>query len=181
MDKYIYLLTSLLALGNGKNFARRVLGFFHPKEPISKPCHRGKILQFISTQLPKRGILRKDEQGMVYVNIHNNYIHKLAQFIKDQGFESPPYFGEGKHGAHITVMTPEEVLYYAVGEIKECGQPIKFEPKSCKIVHPETWAPGQQAYLITVKAPKLQKIREKYKIPKNRHAFHITIGVRDFC
>jgi hypothetical protein len=87
-------------------------------------------------------------------------------------------FGEGKHGAHITVMTPEETLYYALGDMKECGRLIKFKPKTCQIVSPEAWGPGEQACLVTVEAPTLHQIREKYKIPKNKYEFHITVGVR---
>jgi hypothetical protein len=165
MNTYICLLAS-------------VFGIFHQIQPAVKPYYTEKMLNFIFTRLPKHGILRKDEQGMVYVNIDNNYIYKLLEFIKQEKFQAPPYFGEGMHGAHITVMNPEEVLYYAIGDIKECGHVIKFEPKDCKIVHPETWAKGEQAYLITVEAPILHQLREKYGLPKNKYDFHITIGVK---
>jgi hypothetical protein len=164
MNPYIYLLASLL-------------GIFQTC-PIAKSYHSEKILNFILAHLPKRGTLRKDERGMVYVKVDNNYIHKLIDFIKQEGFDTPPYFGEGLHGAHITVMTPEELLYYAVSDLKECGQVVRFEPKECKIVHPETWKPGELAYLITIEAPLLHKLRKKYGMPERQYDFHITVGVR---
>lgn len=166
MNTYIYLIASLM-------------GFIHQKEPqLIKSYYSDQMMNIIFSRLPKRGVLHKDEQGLVYVKIDNNYIHKSIQLLQHEGFTPPPYFGEGKHGAHITVMTPEETLYYALGEIEECGQLIKFKPKNCQIVCPEAWGPGEQACLITVESPTLEQIREKYKIPKNKYEFHITVGVR---
>ena len=165
MNLFIYLLASLL-------------GIFHQSYPTLKSCHSEKLINFIFAHLPKNGILRKDERGMVYVKVDNNYIHKLIEFIKQEGFEVPPYFGEGLHGAHITVMTPEEILYYAIGEIKECGHVVRFEPKDCKVVHPETWNPGEVVCLITVEAPMLHKLRQKYRMPESKYDFHITVGVK---
>ena len=165
MNLFIYLLAS-------------VLGIFHQTYPVIKSYHSDKILNFIFARLPKHGILRKDERGMVYVKVDNNYIHKLIEFIKQEGFEVPPYFGEGLHGAHITVMTSEESLYYAIGQVKECGHLIRFEPKECKIVHPSTWAPGEWAYLITVEVPMLHQLREKYGLPESKYDFHITVGIK---
>lgn len=155
-----------------------LLTIFHPSKPAIKPNQAQRLLKFIFKKLPQHGILRKDAQGMVYVNINNNYIHRLIQFIQDEGFEVPPYFGKGKHGAHITVMPMDETLYYAVGEIKECGKAIQFEPKECQIIHPEAWEPGEFAFLITVEAPALDLLREKYHLPQKKHDFHITIGVK---
>jgi hypothetical protein len=164
MNPYIYLLASLL--GTAQTY------------PAIKSYHSNQILNFIFAHLPKQGILSKDERGMVYVKVDNNYIHQLIEFIQLEGFEVPPYFGEGMHGAHITVMTPEEILYYAVGEIQECGHVVRFEPKQCQIVHPETWNPGELAYLVTVEAPLLHQLREKYVLPANKYDFHITVGVK---
>jgi len=129
MDAFIALISSLLS-------------FFYTSKPTVKPHQAKRLLKFISKKLPQHGILRKDTQGMVYVTINNNYIYKLIQFIQGEGFEAPPYFGKGKHGAHITVMPMDEVLYHAVGEIKECGKAIQFEPKECQIIHPEAWKSG---------------------------------------
>lgn len=165
MNLLIYLLIALLAI-------------VYQSHTFGQSSHTGRLLNYIMTCLPKYGILRRDERGLIYVKIDNNYIHKLIDFIKDEGFEVPPYFGEGLHGAHITVISPEEVIYYALGEVAECGQVIRFQPKSCRVVHPPTWASGEKAFLITVEAPELEKLREKYQLPKNKYDFHITVGIK---
>lgn len=155
-----------------------LLAIVYQSHAYGLPAHSDRLLNYIFTRLPKHGILRRDERGLIYVKIDNNYIHKLIEFIKGEGFEVPPYFGEGLHGAHITVISPEEVIYYALSEITECGHVMRFQPKSCKIVHPPTWPSGEKAFLITIEAPDLEKLREKYRLPKNKYDFHITIGIK---
>lgn len=165
MNLLIYLLLALLAI-------------VYQSHSFGQSVHSERLLNYIMTSLPKYGILRRDERGLIYVKIDNNYIHKLIAYIQDEEFEVPPYFGEGLHGAHITVISPEEVIYYALGEIIECGQVICFQPKTCRIVHPPTWASGEKAFLITIEAHELEKLREKYQLPKNKYDFHITIGIK---
>jgi len=145
---------------------------------IIRPYSSEKVLSFIFTNLPKHGTLLQDEKGMVYISIDNNYIHKLIEFIREEGFEIPPYFGTGLHGAHITVVTVEEAALHTVGTILEHGQRVRFEPKECQVVHPPAWAEGDLAYLITIEAPFLDELRQKYGLPKSRYDFHITIGVK---
>ena len=96
MNLFIYLLISLIAI-------------VHQSPLMGRIYHSEQLLNYIRVSLPKHGVLRRDEQGMVYVKIDNNYIHKLIEFIKAEGFKVPPYFGEGLHGAHITVISSEEI------------------------------------------------------------------------
>lgn len=165
MNLFIYLLICLISLA-------------HQSHLLGRSMYSEQVLNYIMASLPKHGILRRDPQGLVYVKIDNNYIHKLIEFIKGEGFKVPPYFGEGLHGAHITVVSPEETIYHAIGEISECGQVVRFQPKNCMIVHPPTWKAGEKAFLITVDSPEMDKLREKYRLPKNTYDFHITIGIK---
>jgi hypothetical protein len=143
---------------------------------ITKVFADDQVLEFIETSLLRQGTLHKDARGMVYLKIDNNYIHRLIDFIKSEGFEIPPYFGSGLHGAHITVIAAKETAEYQVGEIAE--QVVHFKPKECQIVHPPTWPEGEVAYLITIEAPALDEVRQKYSLPKAKFDFHITIGIK---
>jgi len=136
------------------------------------------ILEYIQRQLPHCGVL-KNSEGFVYVNVDDEYVHKLVSFIKDEGFEEPPYFGDaGLVGAHITVIYPDEVKKYGIKEIQECGKTINFTPKKCQVVRPPKWEKIDQVYFVVVEAPELDQIREKYGLPKREYDFHITIGVK---
>lgn len=132
------------------------------------------ILEYSQTHLPLTGEL-KTLDGFVYVDLDDNYIHTLVDFIRDQGFQEPPYFGEKLIGAHITVFYPSE-LKNQISE--ECGVAVSFTLRECQIVHPPCWQDVEEVYLIVVDAPLLDHIREKYGLPKRQYDFHITIGIK---
>jgi hypothetical protein len=133
------------------------------------------IIQHITEKLPCHGIL-KNANGFVYVDIDDGYIHELIKFIDQQGYEEPPYFGNGLVGAHITVMDQSE----GVQEIQECGQVIEFIPLHCEIVQPLKLKGVAEAYLIVVESQELNSLREQYHLLARKHPYHITIGVKHF-
>jgi hypothetical protein len=135
------------------------------------------VLNYAHNELPNWGVL-KNIEGFVYIDLDDDYIHKLIAFIKDDGFEEPPYFGAGLVGAHITVIYPEEITKYGIEEIQECGEIIFFTLKDCKIVHPPKWQKIDEVYFIVIDAPQLDQIRQKYGLPTREYDFHITIGVK---
>jgi hypothetical protein len=120
----------------------------------------------------------RHSDGFTYVDLDDEYIHKLVTFIRDDGFEEPPYFGRPDLiGAHITVVYPEEVIQYGIGSIEECGTTIEFTLKGCEIVVPPKWKTVSEVYFVAVDAPALDEIRRKYGLSKRAYDFHITIGV----
>jgi len=139
---------------------------------------KSKILEYIQGQLLHYGILKNSDK-FIYVDVDNEYIHKLISFIQDDGFIEPPYFGTSDLvGAHISVIYQEEMGKYNLDEIKECGNTISFIPKGCQIIRPVSWPEMEQVCFIVVESPELDRIRKKYGLPKGEHEFHITIGVK---
>lgn len=137
-----------------------------------------EILSYIQQELTQYGIL-KNSGGFIYIDIDDEYIHKLVTFIQQEGFEEPPYFGSADLvGAHITVVYPSEIKQYGIGEIEECGEIIYFTPKECKIVKPQKWSNIKEVYFVVVEATEIERIRQKYGLPKREYDFHITIGVK---
>ena len=129
-------------------------------------------------QYPCWGTLRESEDGFVYLDIDDNYIHQLIHFIEDDGYQEPPYFGQTELvGAHISVAYAKEER---VGKIAEEGRVIHFTPIECKIVQPPNWEGIEGVYIIEVDAPELDLIRAKYGLPKFEFGYHITIGVKPF-
>ncbi|MCB1108259.1 MAG: hypothetical protein KDK44_01235 [Chlamydiia bacterium] len=137
-----------------------------------------QILTYIENHLPLQGILKKSGD-FIYVDLDDGYVHKLIPFIEKDGFQPPPYFGSSDLvGAHITVVYPAEVHKYKIKDIQECGEKIHFSLKTCQIVHPPRWEGIDEIYLIVVDSPELDKIRQRYGLPKKEYNFHITIGVK---
>ena len=136
------------------------------------------VLDYSKIHLPQTGVLKTNGQ-FVYVDLDNDYIHKLVPLIEEEGFEEPPYFGRPELvGAHISVIYDEEMGTYSLPPIQELGEVIHFQVKECKIVSPPKMKGVDQVYFITVEAPELDRIREKYGLPKREYEFHITVGVK---
>ena len=134
------------------------------------------VLNYIETRLPKSGVLKRTDE-FVYVDVDDAYIHQLIPLIQDQGFVEPPYFGDNLVGAHITVIYPDEMLKYQIGEMEELGKEIPFSSKECVVVKPIK-LPVDEVYFVTVNAPQLDQFRAKHGLPKREYDFHITIGVK---
>ncbi len=137
-----------------------------------------QVLHYVKECLPLCGTLKETSKGFVYVDVSDDYIHKLLPFIQSEGFESPPYFGPGLVGAHITFMSCEETAKYHLDYLEECEERIHFDPEGCEILHPPSWDEIDEVYIITVKAPRLNQIRGKYGLPKIHFEYHITIGTK---
>lgn len=145
-------------------------GCFSKEAPNSS-----KIQAFAQSHLLSKGIL-KEKEGFVYVDLDDAFIYDLFPLIEEEGFEMPPYFGkEGLVGAHITVIDQIEAPLLHGKKVKECGKEISFTLKECKVVSPPSF---EKAYLITVEAPMLDQIREKYGFSHKKWDFHITIGIK---
>jgi 2H phosphodiesterase-like protein len=138
-----------------------------------------KIKNYIFENLSESGKLKEDRAGFVYVDLDDKYIHKLIDFIKDDGYVEPPYFSyPNGHGAHISVIYSMEAERIGLDYIDEEGKTIYFTIKSCKVVNPPDWQGVESAYILTIEAPILDKIRKKYGLSKPKHAYHITIGIK---
>lgn len=138
-----------------------------------------QMIEYAENHLPQSGIL-KSTGKFVYVDVDDDYIHRLVSFIEEDGFQEPPYFGDfDLVGAHISVIYPDEMEKFAIGDIDECGKRISFALRAGEVVHPPKWV-YDEVFFLSVDAPELDKIREKYGLPKRGFPYHITIGVLPF-
>ncbi len=148
-------------------------------------CSAGtpELFEYMESQLVHSGVLKSNGEW-VYVDLDDSYIYDLIAFIESSGFETPPYFGdEGRVGAHISVVFPDELNGQ---EIEECGEIIAFLPKECQVVRylktvkerPAGFERVENICLISVEAPRLDEIRGKYGLSPKRYEFHITIGIK---
>lgn len=134
------------------------------------------MMAYVQENLPHHGILRKTDSNFVYVKVDDAYIHKLVQFIENDGYKEPPYFGkEDLVGAHITVMDRSEVEARPIKYIGELGRCVFFKPLYFKEVENNE----KEYYVLVIDAPLLEKIRCKYGLSKKEYPLHITIGVKE--
>jgi len=123
------------------------------------------------------GELCRDEKGFVYVKVKDEIIFDLNEMFGDSSL--PPYFGKGKHGAHITVIPVGELDKDA--PISEIGKTIKFNIAFCDSLKPQGFKGAKEVSFLSLCAPELDSLRTKYNFTSKIHGshdFHITFGIK---
>jgi hypothetical protein len=134
---------------------------------------QNEVVAFAQKNLPTQGILKKNQDGYVYLKIPDRYVKVLFPLIKEPGFAIP--YAIRRHtkiGAHISVFYKGETAPF--GQMSEIGKVYSFEPKSIKRVRA-----GRKEYIILeVFAPGLENLRKRYGLPPKllNHEFHITLA-----
>lgn len=140
------------------------------------------ILSYVKKQLPHEGILRQTSEGFLYIELPKEYIFNVLPLIAESRLCPPPYFEEGKVGAHITVATAEEMAALKKRSIPCLGQKIPFNVSDfAQVIFDKESVLGQGSYMLIVDSPKIQEIRKKLGLPPTPDikgfVYHITIGV----
>lgn len=144
----------------------------------------GQLILSHSSTLPAEGILRQDHKGMIYLDVSDEWIHRLFPLIGKKGGEKPPYFEyEGPFGAHIPVMTAKEWKNkqgLLKAPIPEIGEKYSFSITGCYRIRPEGWPEMDRVWFLTVDSPDLERLRERSLLPSKlaSHPFQIVIGVK---
>lgn len=123
------------------------------------------------------GQLCRDARGFVYVKVRDEVVLELNKVFGDSAL--PPYFGEGKAGAHITVIPVGEL-----GKdipISELGKTIQFTIAFFDSLKPQNFKGVSEVSFLSLCAPDLDAFRSKYGLTAKvhgNHNFHITFGVK---
>ena len=158
----------------------------HPSSPSSKA-----VLDSVK-DLPTNGtVAQDDENGMVYLNLDDDWIFHSLKVLRDSGFIRPPFFSYPPFpvGAHIKIVTQREAGDYELfGEKKEkvrefLGKTVDFEVVKAHVSYPRIKKYGVEAkYKIRVKSSELSKIRKELTGlstgPNNGH-FVILVAIRN--
>merc|ERR1712048_428871 len=159
----------------------------HPKSPSAKA-----VLDTVK-DLPTNGTLaRDDKNGMVYLDLDNDWIFNAFTVLHDSGYIRPPFFCYPPFlvGAHVKIVTKREAKDYELSGEKKgkyvrdlIGKTVDFEVVTAHVSYPRIRKYGVEArYKIRVKSPELSKIRKELtglsSGPNNGH-FVILVGLRN--
>ncbi|MBS0651528.1 MAG: hypothetical protein JSR93_10240 [Verrucomicrobia bacterium] len=164
-----------------------------PKDVYSPPClmrdtsedlpnyidQSAPLCAYARHVLPQKGRLRKDSNGLIYLELPSDYISQLFPLLHALDAESVPLSQIDPSAAHIPVMTPREYLESSKwGEIRELDQEFSFEVHGCFSLSPKLYPGMEKVYCLKVSSPELEELREKYLLPSRigTHPFHIVIG-----
>ena len=128
--------------------------------------------------------LRRNKAGFHYLDIPDDVVHGLYKLIDEEGIEKPPYFGKGdrKVGAHVSVISDDELKEFGIDKIKEVGQEFSFELGDMFSVKPDGWKEMERVWFVSVDSDELKELRKRYGLPATYQAekkqWHCTIAVR---
>lgn len=147
------------------------------KIPKTKKINIPAILK-LASQFEMKGKLAISSNNLVYLDIDDDFIHRLFPLLTIQDVKKPDYFGEKSAGAHISVIYPEEENFKI--EKADLGKEHEFIIK--KLIAAEI---GQKIYyILLIESPTLLQLRRNYLLPDllcfkgYSIGFHITLGFR---
>lgn len=129
-----------------------------------------------------KGVLRRNKQGMIYLDIDNRFISMLQPYLKAYGLERPPYFNlfTFPDGAHVPVIPAREAAFQYLDQVDEMDREFSFEIEGLYSVEPTSWPEVEQVWFFKLRSPELETLRRKYFLPAlpGGHAFHIAVAVK---
>merc|ERR1712159_85461 len=80
---------------------------------IKRDPNPKKVIKHLK-DLPKKGILRKHPDGMIYLDLDDEWVFKALEVLGDYGYIRPPFFvfPPTPVGAHIKIITEREAIDY---------------------------------------------------------------------
>lgn len=154
------------------------LDFSHPElirerfKDETTPVASPKLIFGAKFQLETKGSLKQTPDGLVYLDISDDFIHKLYPLLRTNGTQKPYY------SAHIPIISEKERS--TLDEIKEIGEVFTFSPKDCECLtlreHPDV----ESVWVLTVESQALEHLREKYRLPSKLHSqeFAIVLAIK---
>ena len=128
-----------------------------------------------------KGKLKQRDNGFTYIDVDDEIVKPFFSMLDEKNKKKPPYFGKENAGAHISVISEDEITEDI--KIKELGKEYTFTIRDVKSTKPEGWDKMDKVWFIRVDAPELNELRKKYKLPATYkakgHKFHITFAVRE--
>ncbi len=129
-----------------------------------------------------KGILKKNPQGLIYLDVDNRFISMLLPYLKAQELVRPPYFNlfTAPDGAHVPVIPAREASFHFLDGVAETGREFSFEIEGLFSLEPVSWPEVEQVWFFKLRAEALQDLRRRYFIPSlpGGHSFHIAVAVK---
>lgn len=129
-----------------------------------------------------KGVLKKNQQGLVYLDVDNRFISMMLPYLKAHDLVRPPYFNlfGAPEGAHVPVIPAREAGFHYLDEVEEIDQEFSFEIEGLYSMEPVSWPEVEQVWFFKLRSEELERLRQKYFLPAvpGGHAFHIAVAVK---
>ena len=130
-----------------------------------------------------KGVLKRNDQGMIYLDIDNRFITVMIPYLKAYGLIRPPYFnllGNFPAGAHIPVITSREATFHFIDPVEELGKEFSFEIEGLYSLEPTLWPEMEQVWIFKLHSSELEALRRRHFLTATPgcHSFHIAVAVK---
>jgi hypothetical protein len=149
------------------------------EEMLTAVYNSVSICAYARYALPKKGILRQDHEGFVYLELSDNFITEIYSLIHDQKNEEAPLYYVESSPAHIPVILPHEwTQRKGWGEIKDLENQFAFEISTLRSLKPTCWPDVEKIYFFEIKSHELENLRERHLLPPRirGHDFHVAVA-----
>lgn len=116
-----------------------------------------RLIFGIRHSLRHDGVIKQCNSGMIYLDVSNDYIHKLFPFFEKEGAQKPLL------EAHIPILSKAEWEELGHGESEFIGQKVQFEPMECKRITPLS-SHLENAWILTIHSQILSDLRLFYGV-----------------
>ncbi len=146
------------------------------KIPQMKKLNIPKLMS-VALSLQPVGKIVVSDNNLTYLDIDDEYIHRLFPLLQNKEIKKPDDFGDRSAGAHITVIYPEE---NKIINNEDLNQEHNFIFKD--VVAAEIGL--KTYYILLVESRSLLQLRTKYNLPDLLQfkgysiGFHITMGMK---
>jgi hypothetical protein len=152
------------------------------QEEMPVPVYNSaSICAYARYKLPKKGILRQDRKGFVYLELPDNFITEIFPLLNDQESEAIPLYYLEPSPAHIPIILPQEwAQIKGWGELKRVENSFAFEITHLFSLKPKRWPGIERVYFFEIKSSELEDFRERHLLPSriHGHAFHVVIAFK---
>ena len=122
------------------------------------------------------GKLTLTASGWAVVRVPHAILKGFFDALHEPGIIPSP------HLAHISVMTPEEILKAGgPDKLTERGRDYSFFLKGVKHLKPAGWEGVERCWILECRSPELEALRKSYGLTPllhGDHEFHITVAIR---
>lgn len=138
--------------------------------------------QLLRSLCKGKGVLRRNAEGLVYLDVDNRFISMLQPYLKLQGLDRPPYFmfSASPSGAHIPVIPEREAAFHYLEEVRELGQFFSFEVEGLYSMTPSAWPEVEEVWFFKLRSQELEDFRQRYFLPAHPggHPFLIALAIK---
>ncbi len=129
-----------------------------------------------------KGALKRNSQGLVYLDVDNRFINMILPYLKLQGLNRPPYFNlfASPEGAHIPVIPARETAFHYLDEIEGLGQEFSFVIEGLYSLVPASWPEIEEVWFFKIQSPELENLRRRHFLTAHPggHPFHMAVAIK---